>query len=724
MSAKVDPEALDDRAELNAAEDANAMYAAAIEDLHALGGDDWTDFNSHDPGVTFLGAMVFALADLGYIAASDMGDLLAGPRDTIDFDALGLYPPPAILPTSPISACDYRKVILDSLPNVANIWIERAAKPAPGDPLKVRFLPRAGLDEADFAPLESAIRRCLNDVRGLGDFFEDAEVVLPVPLLKVSLGLYSGSVDARTEAARVARVATAALLPAIEFQPRNLTSGFLPDDTFDGPTLAHGVLEDAQLWPLTNVEDAKARLEEALRREFGTQAFQLEVQIIETTDSGVSIRAAQAHHRAAFTLDQERSVLAVQDVDELEFPPSMQGAKSLADWLGRQVPALSVPPLHARDASAEYAPLLPKGRFLNAGEYVSFQKDLPALYGTADPVAREWSSQRVAEVMQLKAYLAVFDQLLANAHAQLADAGAALSPQAAESRYGMQPIYGVPEIGMVLRGGPSAAMRAEERRSRWLEFRDNADNPYRSGLRDLRRRLAEQDAGGRTILRHLLARFGEVLPPQFAHNFETDAQLSAWLREMVPLSRDRALAANHHGDGKRRTMSTLERRVELLLSNANGGPLVVHTKNESGEGYVRAYYLFENASLLDPGAPLAAESTDAANGLTLAREFFEGRLTHVCANWTEFPEHAAFQRYVRSMVDPALPAHLVSTWLWLDSEGATQFHALHRAWIAEKCPRLRVAPLASASELRVFRDACAYPLLEFLWTHSSQAVSA
>ena len=45
--------------------------------LERLAGDQWTDFNAHDPGITILEQVCYALTDLAYRINYDIKDLLA-----------------------------------------------------------------------------------------------------------------------------------------------------------------------------------------------------------------------------------------------------------------------------------------------------------------------------------------------------------------------------------------------------------------------------------------------------------------------------------------------------------------------------------------------------------------------------------------------------------------------------------------------------------------------
>ena len=57
------------------------LYAEALDQVRKMGKETWTNHNTHDPGLTILEQLCFALTDLGYRLSFDMADLLAEPPD-------------------------------------------------------------------------------------------------------------------------------------------------------------------------------------------------------------------------------------------------------------------------------------------------------------------------------------------------------------------------------------------------------------------------------------------------------------------------------------------------------------------------------------------------------------------------------------------------------------------------------------------------------------------
>lgn len=83
-----------------------------IKHLEKLGTGIWTDFNLHDPGITILEVLCFALTDLGYRTNFPITDLLA-PKEESNSEK-HFFTAPEILPVCPVTENDFRRVIIDT----------------------------------------------------------------------------------------------------------------------------------------------------------------------------------------------------------------------------------------------------------------------------------------------------------------------------------------------------------------------------------------------------------------------------------------------------------------------------------------------------------------------------------------------------------------------------------------------------------------------------------
>ena len=87
-----------------------------IKHIERLSSAIWTDFNLHDPGITILEILCYAITDLGYRANLDPADLFSAPGENTFFTAA------KILPCDPVTAIDLRKVLID-ITGVKNAWV-------------------------------------------------------------------------------------------------------------------------------------------------------------------------------------------------------------------------------------------------------------------------------------------------------------------------------------------------------------------------------------------------------------------------------------------------------------------------------------------------------------------------------------------------------------------------------------------------------------------------
>jgi len=97
-----------------------------IEYIEQLGGKLWTDFNSHDPGITMLEMLCYAITDLGMRIELPIENVLAS-NDITKNVKTQFFKASEVLPTSPVSALDYRKLFID-IEGVKNCWLTKHKK--------------------------------------------------------------------------------------------------------------------------------------------------------------------------------------------------------------------------------------------------------------------------------------------------------------------------------------------------------------------------------------------------------------------------------------------------------------------------------------------------------------------------------------------------------------------------------------------------------------------
>lgn len=91
----------------------------ALQVIRRLAPETWTDHNLHDPGITILEALSYALTEAGLLSAMDMPDLLASGERLAPQE---FFTAAAVLPSAPVSIADFRKILIDH-PLIRRAWV-------------------------------------------------------------------------------------------------------------------------------------------------------------------------------------------------------------------------------------------------------------------------------------------------------------------------------------------------------------------------------------------------------------------------------------------------------------------------------------------------------------------------------------------------------------------------------------------------------------------------
>lgn len=108
--------------------DPDALRAAGLERIRQLSGNIWSDHNATDPGITMLEAVSFSVLDLGYRTTFDIRDLLTEPNKSNPSYEYSFHEPYSILPSAPLTINDYRKLILENIEGIKNVWLKDTKK--------------------------------------------------------------------------------------------------------------------------------------------------------------------------------------------------------------------------------------------------------------------------------------------------------------------------------------------------------------------------------------------------------------------------------------------------------------------------------------------------------------------------------------------------------------------------------------------------------------------
>jgi hypothetical protein len=448
-----------------------AMRTSAINYLGPITGSYWTDYNVHDPGITTLEALIYAILDLGYRTHLPFGSLLAGPA--------GSGGPTMTSPASftagqsfgdnPLTILDYRKLLMD-IGEVRNAWLEPDQTLYNG---LYRVYLELAKDAADFpghhaweayqTRVRQEVRRRLRVYRNLCEDVQDIEV-----LDKLFIG-----VQADLEVVPGTSVAT-----AYQGVVAALYSFFSPVPTFYtlGQLMANNMTPDTIF----------------LGRPYGkrpSHGFLLDEEMPDRS-TGIQLSAVYDAIQAVPGLKTIRT-LHLLDARGQRINPGDN------EW-GIQIPSRSIPgfllsvssfrwymngQLLTTDLSSYNASLERTGRYANKVEYPagssaldlssppsmtlqgldyyrSIQNDFPLVYGIGPGgLPADVSALRQSQALQFKAFLLFFDQLLADYVAQLANLAQIFSMSAptTATTYFRGNLGSVPDLAQLLRFPPQAA---------------------------------------------------------------------------------------------------------------------------------------------------------------------------------------------------------------------------------------------------------------------------
>ena len=489
-----------------------------IQYIEELGGVLWTDFNSHDPGITMLEMLCYAITDLGNRIETPIQNLLASKDPSKGF-AEQFYKSEEIFPNKPVTALDYRKIFID-IDGVRNCWLRTFDK-------KVHVNCRK--NELTYNPnkynnIETDFKDDFN-LRGLYTLlveFEDiktqskvekiekikaikeeikikyhqnrnlCEDLVEITKVKTKPISVCASIEVENEAneeevhANVLFEIRNYLSPTVSFHSLKemLSRGYITDYIFDGPLLDNGFIDTEEL------EKAELRSEVRLSdlmkiiMKIDGVKFIKDISI-SNCESGEELenpwviyikgdkkpvlcdKSAVSYHKGVLPLNiNEKEVNRF--LDELE--EEAQEKKELS--------------------KIDRTLTLPEGRYSEIDNYNTVMNDFPDTYGIGlEGLNARATVERKAQAKQLKSYLLFFDKILASYFKQLSKVHDLLSISRSETKtFFSQALVNIKGIDELIQDYPSSD----------------------EGVTEMVYKAFDDDISRRNdIINHLLARFSE-----------------------------------------------------------------------------------------------------------------------------------------------------------------------------------------------------------------------
>lgn len=471
--------------------DFQELREAGIRYVGKLSGKIWTDHNLHDPGITILEMLCYALTDLNYRTSFDIKDLLA--HRVNDQKEDNFFTAGQILGCNPLTPTDYRKLLID-IDGVRNAWLERVLEPgiaiqkendtsAPENTdsttdnwVLVVDLYENKLKVVAREKLESTYYYREVKIDGLYRVYLELENIRPTG----SLGPGSSPITRETVLHQVQQTLK---------EHRNFGEDFLDILVLQDEKI--GICADLELAPDANpdevLQDVYSKIQEFLSP---TVRFYTLEQMLERKKSPDEIFEGRPltpnshgfidtdellglqQRKAIYTSDLYQVVLsdsrirAIRNLKLSSFRIDENGNEiqiSGKEWILELHPEAYRPVFSPDDSSIVFykgpIPLqsdatlakevfenrlynfqkvllqpseldlpIPEGTFYPLDDYYSIQHEFPQVYGIGvGGLAQSASLKRKAQARQLQAYLTFFDQLLANYLTQLANIRALFS---------------------------------------------------------------------------------------------------------------------------------------------------------------------------------------------------------------------------------------------------------------------------------------------------------
>jgi len=682
------------------------LQREGIKLLEHLDGQIWSDFNAHDPGITILEQLCYAITDLSYRINYDIKDLLSGGQDA-PYDSL--YSPAQVLTTHPVTLLDLRKLLID-IAGVKNAWVEPASHAEVGlvyDPseltlyLKGELQPLAHrqalsprglyhvLIEADDGPLGVDTQEIVNQVnkrllahRSLCEDFLPPQV-LPRQAILVQASIEISAVEDPAQLLLdVYQSLASTISPNICFYTLSelLEQGKSIDEIFDGPPLKQGFIDSAELQQFQRKTGLRSSdLLEIIMNVTGVMT----VTDITITDDLAQDDLARAPQDWYFKLDPEKTPWL--DVQNLQLTLTRGGIQIPLDeittnakekYAHQQKNAGYKPPLPLNQLDIQLA----AGKDRQTEQYYSLQHQFPALYGIASMgLPESASAERKAQSKQLKAYLLFFDQILANYFAQLGNAKALFSfyPKSANKKshrtYFSQYINDS-ELGL------------EEVVTRGLAEK----------LADITDREAKEKVlpAGRKhrFLNHLLARFAEQFSDFALFATLDDGDLiedkCAFLQDYPAIGSARGSGFDYtQASWNSRNVSGLEKRISLKLGISSylkrdlAGPNGLKETDEGG------FHLLEHILLRPRAQDNEQTSQYGITGQTawldqpLNADPYSHQISFILPNWIARFQNPEFMQFISTVLREETPAHIQVHLHWVDEKTMESFESAQKTWL-------------------------------------------
>lgn len=428
--------------------DFDFLKKTGVEYIEAMGGGLWSDLNDHDPGITMLEMLSYAITDLGARMDLPIETLIASKEDLELRNQF--YRAEEILPTCPVTPTDYRKLFID-IDGVRNCWLVKVTdrllhvdctnnilsySPFEDETIEKTSTALQGLncllvnyeEDADTAVVDQQILNKYHANRNLCEDLVEIKSIQNQPIavcaaIELEREADQNKIHAQIIDALQQYFATEIFRYSLK---EMLEKGYRMDEIFDGPLLTNGFIDSQEL--------KKADLRSEVR-------LSDIVNLIMSLEGVISISNITMQG-CGITQEGSEWLICIDPFFQpvLSPTPDMGGPtgecelQSVFNYKKDVLPVQYDPELVADEldailearikqntlASLDMFPSIPQGNVLEIGDTTTIMNDFPETYGIGPyGLPANASITRKAQAKQLKGYLLFFDQILATYFAHL-----------------------------------------------------------------------------------------------------------------------------------------------------------------------------------------------------------------------------------------------------------------------------------------------------------------
>ncbi len=684
-----------------------ALRSMAIERISQLSGSIWNDYNATDPGITILEALCFSILDLGYRMTFDIRDLLTEEGHKHPLYENVFYEPYQVLPSAPLTIDDYRKLILENIDGVKNIWLKatqktiRIPEDVGGGVTKIKGFYDVFVDldeQVDEKETVKEIKALLDKNRNLCEDFNEIKTIE-----HIQVGI-DAAIEVEPEAnydvilQRIISELIEYVSPTPHFYMMDemLKKGKTVSDIFTGPFPEKGFVDMGEIEGMDDnhtlyVSDVIG----IIMQIEGVKSVRHMRFFVNSDDSGdVCIENHQ------ISLNESNLGRKTFRFVDCNVDPESKMSNSIVFLLNDFRFATRLKPIEKPvEAHNEMVFTFGKDESTNRAldKYYSIQDGLPDVYMVGkENISDGETDLRKAQRLQLKGYLLFFDQLLADFLMRLNSAKYVLSWEKSRN---------LDEWKQRQRNYLHRILANEE-----IDDLDKIiDADYQSWFEkdifDAQSELKQKNKA----LNTLLARFGEEFvdysimqyisqskdSPE-KKEFELVCSKSTMLGNLPALGYRRAGAIDYHavlgldetykGDGffdgnyypvERKLaikfglkhfspQRQLHPDVVRVIENASGTKTVVFANNRSVDYHETfGLHIYEHV-LLWKGAPSAFFRQYEDGSRKLATDPYSMKVTVVLPGWLDVTQNHQFRDVVENVIADEFPAHIAVKICWID----------------------------------------------------------